>query len=233
MAHNVITQWSVVAALSTHFQKTWTTNLDNIVYVDCFTPPQDRLPELSRLAQDLVRIDRYMPVSCCVLGNFYSQRGNHNMAIVYFQRAVRLDKNNPSAWILLGHEFLELKNSSMAIEAYTKGLGEGGREGEGGWEGRGGGGGGWEGRGGEGGGGRERERRGGVGEVGEGREGRWEGWWEKGGRGGVGWWAEGREGTWSRTEGVGREEIHSRIHTQASTDTISVDIMDWGMPTTL
>lgn len=79
----------------------------------------------------MVKIDRYTSVSCCVLGNFYSQRGNHNMAIVYFQRAVRLDKNNPSAWILLGHEFLELKNSSMAIEAYTKGLGEEGR----GWRG--------------------------------------------------------------------------------------------------
>ena len=71
-----------------------------------------------------MKVDRYTSVSCCVLGNFYSLRGNHNMAVVYFQRAVRLDKNNHSAWILLGHEFIELKNHSMAVEAYTKGLGE-------------------------------------------------------------------------------------------------------------
>lgn len=85
---------------------------------------QERLPELSRLAQDIVKIDRYNSVSCSVLGNFYSLRSDHAMAIVYFQRAVRLDKDNHSAWILLGHEFMEQKNCNMAIEAYSKGLGE-------------------------------------------------------------------------------------------------------------
>ncbi len=78
---------------------------------------------MSYLAQDLVRIDPYASISCSVLGNFYSLRGNHEMAIVYFQRAVRLDRENFSAWILLGHEFIEQKNCSLAIEAYSKGLG--------------------------------------------------------------------------------------------------------------
>jgi len=82
---------------------------------------------LSRLAQDVVRLDRYNSISCSVLGNFYSLRGDHSMAALYFQRAVRLDKENHSAWILLGHEFIEQKNCSMAIEAYSKGLGTSGR----------------------------------------------------------------------------------------------------------
>ena len=72
----------------------------------------------------MVKIDRYTSVSCSVLGNFYSLRGDHSMAVVYFQRAVRLDKDNHSAWILLGHEFIELKNCTLAIDAYSKGLGE-------------------------------------------------------------------------------------------------------------
>ena len=82
------------------------------------------MAELSRLAMDVVKIDRYSSVSCSVLGNFYSLRGDHDKAIVYFQRAVRMDRENHSAWILLGHEFIEQKNCSMAIEAYSKGLGE-------------------------------------------------------------------------------------------------------------
>lgn len=79
---------------------------------------------MSRLAQDVVKIDTYRSETCSVLGNFYSLRGNHNKAIVYFRRAVRLNKDDHSAWILLGHEYLEQKNCSMAIEAYSKGLGE-------------------------------------------------------------------------------------------------------------
>ena len=84
---------------------------------------QERLPELSRLAQDVVKVDMYRSETCSVLGNFYSLRGDHDKAIVYFRRAVRLNKDDHSAWILLGHEYLEQKNCSMAIEAYSKGLG--------------------------------------------------------------------------------------------------------------
>lgn len=85
---------------------------------------QERLPELSRLAQDVVKVDKYRSETCSVLGNFYSLRGDHEMAIVYFRRAVRLNHNDHSAWILLGHEYLEQNNCSMAIEAYCRGVGE-------------------------------------------------------------------------------------------------------------
>ena len=85
---------------------------------------QERLPELSRLAQDVVKVDKYRSETCSVLGNFYSLRGDHEMAIVYFRRAVRLNHHDHSAWILLGHEYLEQNNCSMAIEAYCRGVGE-------------------------------------------------------------------------------------------------------------
>ena len=82
------------------------------------------MQELSQLAQDVVRLDRYSSISCSVMGNFYSLRGDHSMASLYFQRAVRVDRHNHSAWVLLGHEFIEQKNCNMAIEAYRKGLGK-------------------------------------------------------------------------------------------------------------
>lgn len=77
---------------------------------------------LSRLAQDCVKIDKYCSETCCVIGNFYGLRGDHENAIVYFQRAAKLNRADRSVWILLGHEYLELKNCSLAIEAYSRAL---------------------------------------------------------------------------------------------------------------
>jgi len=84
---------------------------------------QEKLPELSQLAQDMVKVDRYRPESCSVLGNFYGLRGDHEKAIAYFRRAVRLNYNDHLSWILLGHEYFEMSNCNMAIEAYTRALG--------------------------------------------------------------------------------------------------------------
>ena len=33
------------------------------------------------------------PESNCVVGNFFSLRGDHTKAVMYFDRAVKLDKN--------------------------------------------------------------------------------------------------------------------------------------------
>ena len=113
---------------------------------------QEQLQELSQLAQDVVKIDKYRAETCSVLGwllsillsithqtsshshdcvstvytagNFYSLRGDHDKAIAYFRRAIRLNEVDHSAWILLGHEFLEKKNCCMALEAYSRGVGE-------------------------------------------------------------------------------------------------------------
>lgn len=57
-------------------------------------------------------------------GNYYSSRGDHTKAILYFKRALLLNRDYLPAWTLMGHEFVELKNSHAAIEAYRKAIGE-------------------------------------------------------------------------------------------------------------
>ena len=59
----------------------------NILYV------KEKRAELSHLAHTVVKIDKYTPESCCVVGNYYSLKQQHERAILYFQRALKL---NPS-----------------------------------------------------------------------------------------------------------------------------------------
>lgn len=74
--------------------------------------------DLSFLAKKCMELDKYRPESCCIIGNFYSLRGDHDRAVHYFQRALKLDRHYLSAWTLMGHELLELKKVSAAIHAY-------------------------------------------------------------------------------------------------------------------
>lgn len=67
-----------------------------------------------------MRIDKYRPETCCIIGNYYSLKGQHEKAIIYFQRALRLDRSCLSAWTLMGHEFIEMKNTAAAIESYRR-----------------------------------------------------------------------------------------------------------------
>ena len=68
----------------------------NVLYVN------NMKPELGLLAQSLQDIDMYKPTTNFVVANYYSISNQHNMAIVYFQRALKLNRNYPGAWILLG-----------------------------------------------------------------------------------------------------------------------------------
>ena len=86
----------------------------NILYVK-----EDHV-ELTLLARRLADEDPYRSETCCVIGNFYSFRGAHERAIVYFQRALKLNPNCLAAWTLMGHEMIELKNPPAAIEAYRR-----------------------------------------------------------------------------------------------------------------
>lgn len=79
---------------------------------------KDKLMELANLAQRAVAIDKYRVETCCVIGNYYSLRGDHQKAIVYFQRGLSIDPQYLSAWILMGHEFIELKNANAAVHCY-------------------------------------------------------------------------------------------------------------------
>jgi len=86
----------------------------NILYV------KERKAELSFLAHSVCGIDKYRPETCCVVGNYYSLKGRHERAIVYFQRALKLDNRYLSAWTLMGHEFVELRNTAAAVQCYRK-----------------------------------------------------------------------------------------------------------------
>eukprot|EP00466_Bigelowiella_natans_P013716 jgi/Bigna1/90153/estExt_fgenesh1_pg.C_630098 len=76
--------------------------------------------ELSFLAHNAIKIDKYRPETCCIIGNYYSLKGEHERAVIYFKRALRLDPNYLSAWTLMGHEYVEMRNSAAAIESYRR-----------------------------------------------------------------------------------------------------------------
>ncbi|KAK4531175.1 hypothetical protein CCYA_CCYA07G2032 [Cyanidiococcus yangmingshanensis] len=88
----------------------------NILFVQ-----EDRV-ELSALAQDCVRIDKYRAETCCVVGNYFALRQNHEKAVQYFRRALALNRSYVAAWTLMGHEFLEMRNTSAAVEAYRRAI---------------------------------------------------------------------------------------------------------------
>eukprot|EP00794_Sanderia_malayensis_P005505 gene5505-6190_t len=86
----------------------------NVLYI------QVAKSELSYLAHKVAEIDKYRYESCGVIGNYYSLRGNHEKAVLYFRQALRLNPQHIVAWTLLGHEYVELKNTSAAIESYRR-----------------------------------------------------------------------------------------------------------------
>jgi len=88
----------------------------NILYV-C-----DDKSALSHLAHHAHSIDKYRVQTCCIIGNYYSMRGEHERAILYFQRALTLNPQYLSAWTLMGHEYVEIRNTNMAIECYRKAI---------------------------------------------------------------------------------------------------------------
>ena len=86
----------------------------NILYV------KGSRAQLSHLAHRSNKTDKYRPETCCIIGNYYSLKQEHEKAVVYFRRALKLDKNYLSAWTLMGHEYVELKNTPAAVEAYRR-----------------------------------------------------------------------------------------------------------------
>lgn len=87
--------------------------LSNLLYV------KENHNELGRLALLSFENDKYLPETCCVLGNYYSLVGERVKAAQHFKRAIALDRAFLPAYILLGHELLELKNVPASIESYN------------------------------------------------------------------------------------------------------------------
>ncbi|KAF3796278.1 Anaphase-promoting complex subunit 8 [Nymphaea thermarum] len=75
---------------------------------------------LSCLAHRVISTDKYRPESCCIIGNYYSLKGLHEKAVIYFRRALRLNRKYLSAWTLMGHEYVEMKNPAAAVDAYRR-----------------------------------------------------------------------------------------------------------------
>ena len=88
--------------------------ISNILYV------QGDRAGLSALAASVSKLDKYRPETCAVLGNYYSLRGEHEKAALYFRRALRLHPGYHSAWTLMGHEYVELRNTAAAVECYRR-----------------------------------------------------------------------------------------------------------------
>jgi tetratricopeptide (TPR) repeat protein len=86
----------------------------NILYV------KESFASLSHSAHRVFSTDKYRPESCCVIGNYYSLKGQHEKAVLYFKRALKLNKNYLSAWTLMGHEYVEMKNTPSAIDTYRR-----------------------------------------------------------------------------------------------------------------
>ena len=86
----------------------------NILYV------MSARPKLAFLAQIATATDKFRPETCCVVGNYYSLKSEHEKAVMYFRRALTLDRNFLSAWTLMGHEYVEMKNTHAAIESYRR-----------------------------------------------------------------------------------------------------------------
>lgn len=86
----------------------------NLLYV------KEMKAELAYLAHHCCEIDKYRVETCCILGNYYSLRAQHEKAVLYFQRALKISPSYLCAWTLMGHEYMELKNTSAAIQAYRQ-----------------------------------------------------------------------------------------------------------------
>ena len=76
--------------------------------------------QLAFVAQLATATDKFRPETCCVVGNYYSLKSEHEKAVMYFRRALTLDRNFLSAWTLMGHEYIEMKNTHAAIESYRR-----------------------------------------------------------------------------------------------------------------
>ncbi|KAJ3291970.1 anaphase-promoting complex component apc8 [Borealophlyctis nickersoniae] len=95
-------------------------SLDNMdLYSNALYLKENRA-DLYQLAQQAFKIDRYRYETCFIAGNYYALRGQHDLAISFFERAIKLNRNYVEAWILIGHEYMELRQGQAAIEAYRR-----------------------------------------------------------------------------------------------------------------
>ena len=74
----------------------------NILYV------REKKTQLSFVAHNALKNEKYRPETCCIIGNFYSLKSQHEKAVLYFKRALQLNHKYLSAWTLMVLSLLAL-----------------------------------------------------------------------------------------------------------------------------
>merc|ERR1719341_12067 len=74
--------------------------------------------QLSALAQDLQRLDKFSAAAWCAGGNCFSHQKEHENAIKFFQRAVQVSPNFAYAYTLLGHEYVLVEELEKALACF-------------------------------------------------------------------------------------------------------------------
>ncbi|GAA6050389.1 hypothetical protein JCM3770_004013 [Rhodotorula araucariae] len=120
LVHYHVREFDEATALFTSLQQTDPYRLDDVDVLSNILYVSEKRAELATLAQEYTRLDRMRPEVCCLVGNYYSLRRDHEKAIVYFRRALKLDRGYLSAWTLMGHEYVEIKNTNAAIASYRR-----------------------------------------------------------------------------------------------------------------
>nr|CAD7608857.1 unnamed protein product [Timema genevievae] len=96
--------------------------LDNVDTYSNLLYVHDLRVDLAHMAHKATEIDKFRVETCCVVGNYYSLRNEHQKAALYFQRALKLNPLYLSAWTLMGHEYMEMKNTNAAIQSYRQAI---------------------------------------------------------------------------------------------------------------
>lgn len=89
-------------------------NYSHILYV------KGKRTALSALAHRMFEQDPFAVDTCCVVGNYYSIKGNHDRAVLFFERATRLAPNYALGYTLAGHEHVERRAMGRALQSYRK-----------------------------------------------------------------------------------------------------------------
>ncbi|KAJ3186951.1 hypothetical protein HDU85_006988 [Gaertneriomyces sp. JEL0708] len=76
--------------------------------------------ELACLAKEMEANDRLAPQTWCVVGNLYSLRQEHELAVKCFSRAIQLDPTYAYAYTLIGFEYKMKEDLEKAISYFQK-----------------------------------------------------------------------------------------------------------------
>ncbi|GAA5991040.1 hypothetical protein JCM11641_006599 [Rhodosporidiobolus odoratus] len=120
LVHYHVREFDESTALFTTLQRTDPYRLDDVDILSNILYVSEKRAELAALAGELSKVERGRPEVCCLIGNYYSLRRDHERAILYFRRALKLDRGYLSAWTLMGHEYVEIKNTNAAIASYRR-----------------------------------------------------------------------------------------------------------------